>query len=354
MSDTRAAKRARVEEDSTLFMPNDTSRVGSENAEADDESETEIEESTRRSDVWLSDGNIILKVDGTQFRVHKSILSMHSTVFADMLENPQLRRTGGRLPIVKLGGDQSYQWEWLLGLLYDGRRKYATTQRFEYTLIESMITLGDKYDISHVLREALGQFESAFPSRFHLVASPDFPETGFDLDDYSTICDVVGLVKRFRIETSLPAIYYHILIQDDFPAILHTGTLRWGPKEKTYFDKDTQAVLISGRDRVYEAMAQHQFYWLWADHEVIPCKGCPRQRSCRNALDTLLGELWRPVPEIILALQPYGATKIDKGLCNVCASVVKAEYMKGQKAFWEDLPTYFGLPSWGQLSPGPV
>jgi hypothetical protein len=84
-------------------------------------------------------------------------------------------------------------------------------------MIESMLTLGDKYDISHVRQEALGQFESAFPRKFHLVATPDYPATGFEVDDYGSICDVVALAKKFDIETSLPALYYHILIQENFP-----------------------------------------------------------------------------------------------------------------------------------------
>jgi BTB/POZ domain len=58
-----------------------------------------------------------------QFRVHKSILSIHSTVFADMFAMPQPpKRKRDSLPIIKLEGDLMYQWRWLLQLLYDGRR----------------------------------------------------------------------------------------------------------------------------------------------------------------------------------------------------------------------------------------
>lgn len=33
---------------------------------------------------WLDDGNVVLQTSTTQFRVHKSVLKMHSTFFEDM------------------------------------------------------------------------------------------------------------------------------------------------------------------------------------------------------------------------------------------------------------------------------
>lgn len=39
--------------------------------------------------MWLDDGNIILHVENTQFRVHRSVLAMNSMVFQDMFGIPQ-------------------------------------------------------------------------------------------------------------------------------------------------------------------------------------------------------------------------------------------------------------------------
>lgn len=40
-------------------------------------------------DLWFNDGSIVLKVQTTLFKVHRSTLASHSTVFADMLGIPQ-------------------------------------------------------------------------------------------------------------------------------------------------------------------------------------------------------------------------------------------------------------------------
>ncbi|KAH6907634.1 hypothetical protein BKA70DRAFT_1563107 [Coprinopsis sp. MPI-PUGE-AT-0042] len=389
MPDTRANKRARVEEDpSPSKSTSDVTMVEAKEApvkeEEGSEDNTEEDEGDppKRSDaVWYDDGNIILQAGSLQFRVHKSILSKYSTVFKDMFKVPQplptAENTLDGCPIIKMEGDEDYNWEWLLELLYDGRRSYADSPRLEYSLVESLITLGDKYKFDHLLKEGLSQFEETFPRRLTFFASNEFPKTGFDLDDDATLCHIVDLAKNFKIETSLPALYYFILIQKDFPvrgdgvglslslklrqlslsdiglqAILHTGLTSVSGNE-TVFDSETIATLIVGRDRIYKGMATRHFRWLWPDSRLVPAAECTRQTSCRSAIEASLIVLWRPVPEVSLALQPYNKALIGAGLCRTCTAVVQADFQREQKAFWRDLPTYFGLPAWAKLSQGP-
>jgi len=46
-------------------------------------------ELTRSPDYWFDDGSIILEAESTQFRVHRTMLARHSSVFRDMFEIPQ-------------------------------------------------------------------------------------------------------------------------------------------------------------------------------------------------------------------------------------------------------------------------
>lgn len=43
---------------------------------------------TRSTDFWLHDGSIVLAVEGTLFRVHQTILTNHSEIFADLFGLP--------------------------------------------------------------------------------------------------------------------------------------------------------------------------------------------------------------------------------------------------------------------------
>lgn len=134
MPDTRSNKRARVEEDPSPQKPTDDvtmvemkdpmCKEEEDNPVAADESDEDLPE---RSDVlWYDDGNIILQADKTQFRVHKSILSQHSTVLRDTFKVPRPlptpKNTQDGCQVVKMDGDKDYHWEFLLQLLYNGRQ----------------------------------------------------------------------------------------------------------------------------------------------------------------------------------------------------------------------------------------
>jgi hypothetical protein len=83
--------------------------------------------------------------------------------------------------------------------------------------VDALVTLGDKYNFEHLLKEGIGQMEQTFPSHFTLFASNRFPKSGFEMDIASSLPEVVNLAKKFRIESCLPGLYYFILIQKGFP-----------------------------------------------------------------------------------------------------------------------------------------
>ena len=70
--------------------------------------------------IWFADGNVILEAEERQFRVHRGILAMHSTVFKDMFEMPQPSEepTVEGCPVVKLS-DTAADVEHLLSVVYN-------------------------------------------------------------------------------------------------------------------------------------------------------------------------------------------------------------------------------------------
>lgn len=75
---------------------------------------------SQHKDLWFSDGSIVLSVENTMFRVHKTILCTHSMVFADVFSLPQ--PPGEDLiddcPVVRLP-DKARDFEHFLKALYD-------------------------------------------------------------------------------------------------------------------------------------------------------------------------------------------------------------------------------------------
>jgi len=76
----------------------------------------------KSTDFWFKDGNLTLEVEDTQYRVHRSVLSRHSSVFLDMLELPQAETTTDgaedtQIPVCLY--DAKKDWDNLLGIIYD-------------------------------------------------------------------------------------------------------------------------------------------------------------------------------------------------------------------------------------------
>ena len=83
-------------------------------------SETMTEE--HHSTLYFDDGNVVLSCGSTLFRVHRSLLSKHSSVFLERFQPPQedvKPEILNGLPHVVLD-DTSEEMEALLNTIYDG------------------------------------------------------------------------------------------------------------------------------------------------------------------------------------------------------------------------------------------
>ena len=85
----------------------------------------------RDSEVWSEDGNIVVVAQNTAFRFHKSVVSLHSSVFRDLFSIPQpsLILIDGEVvevfdgcPVVHVS-DTSYDFRELLRAIYGGVRR---------------------------------------------------------------------------------------------------------------------------------------------------------------------------------------------------------------------------------------
>lgn len=82
-----------------------------------------VSESVSHPTLWYDDGSVVLQVETTMFRVHRSILSAQSEIFKDMFAIPQ-SPTGSDstidgCPVVTMMGDTTQDWENALLAVYD-------------------------------------------------------------------------------------------------------------------------------------------------------------------------------------------------------------------------------------------
>lgn len=176
------------------------------------------------SQFWLSDGNVIIQAESTQFRVHKSVLSMHSTVFCDMFMIPQPH---GQLevegcPIVHLS-DTAGDVDCLLRAFY-GRSVSVSTSLFvnrmiffditsydskkpqEFAFLAALLRLGKKYDCVMLFADALDRLQTSFSSNLSIFDSRRSSRTIiFYIGLYF---DIMNLAQELGIQSILPALLY--------------------------------------------------------------------------------------------------------------------------------------------------
>ena len=82
----------------------------------------------RDSEVWFEDGNIVVIAQNVAFRFHKSVVSIHSSVFRDLFSIPRPSPTGEEVdetfdgcPVVRVS-DTSYDFRELIRAIYSGVR----------------------------------------------------------------------------------------------------------------------------------------------------------------------------------------------------------------------------------------
>ncbi|EPT05746.1 hypothetical protein FOMPIDRAFT_31857, partial [Fomitopsis schrenkii] len=113
-------------------------------------------------DVWFSDGNIDIVAEGTSFRVHRGILSVHSELFRDMLSMPQ---PGGpesvSCPVIEVS-DSSSDMRHLLLAIYNCHPYFEAHVQPKFGVVCSIARLAHKYQVRGVLDDAMRRVKSIY------------------------------------------------------------------------------------------------------------------------------------------------------------------------------------------------
>ncbi|KAF7357634.1 BTB domain-containing protein [Mycena sanguinolenta] len=130
----------------------------------DDPDDVAAEETplVRSTEYWFDEGNVILQVESTQFRLPKSMLSMHSNVFRDMfmMPLPADEPTVEGCPVVVLTGDTVEDWTHLLGAIFPKCLMKVPS----FAIIAAVLRLSKKYDFPEFRKDCLHRLRKEFPA----------------------------------------------------------------------------------------------------------------------------------------------------------------------------------------------
>ncbi|KAJ6584632.1 hypothetical protein B0H19DRAFT_1105816 [Mycena capillaripes] len=294
----------------------------------------------RSLDYWFDDGNIILQVESTQFRLLKSILSMHSTVFRDMfmLPLPVDEPTIENCPVVKLNGDTAQDWIHLLGVMFP-KSFMEDVPRLE--LVAAILRLSKKYDFPVFRKDCIHRLKVTFPTEF---------EEYDNNDDWTLIREkdglfipLLSLAREIGLYSIRPLAYYLMITIENgtyMPRILK--------KDASLSDNDRFACLM-GYANLLAKQSTTTMAWLnVGNYHIASPTGCRQRSKCLAAVKAIIFNMsQKPRPNICVIARWDEGWEDD--LCGPCVKKAKEVFEAGRETCWKELLAAFGLPDWEKL-----
>ncbi|KAJ6584636.1 hypothetical protein B0H19DRAFT_1015201 [Mycena capillaripes] len=308
--------------------------------DSEDASETETP-LMRSAEYWFDDGNIILQVESTQFRLTKSMLSMHSNVFRDMftVPLPPDEPTVENCPVVILTGDTAKDWIHFLGVVYP---KCFVEEAPRMEVIAGVLRLSKKYDFPIFRKDCIRRLKMELPTT--LEELDDLTSTWTLIQDENDIFfTIVSLAREIGLYSILPLVYCFMVTINDkiyIPRILDTT-------DASLSDGDRLACL-RGYHVLQELQSMTTMAWLDLNKPHIPCATCQHPDKCLSVVKEIICDLSGIHPPQIWIIDDW-SEEWENSLCGRCGKKAKEVFEAGRIKCWKELPAAFGLPGWEEL-----
>ncbi|KAJ7442457.1 hypothetical protein FB451DRAFT_1297355 [Mycena latifolia] len=300
-----------------------------------------------RSEIWHPDGSVVLQAGNTQFRVHWSFLSRHSSFFRDMQglpqppDQPSLSLEG--CPVIELS-DRVEDVENVLETLYNPL--FFAQQALPLPVIASHIRLGRKYDFTDILQSVVERLIHENPMSLEEYDALITPATGVYTPTRiaffrSFRFDLVILARENNLFSVLPCAYYRTLCLPQTG--IFDGIARRDGTIATLSPID-QRLLSLGRAAILRAQwdVGYTFGWVQDAEE----KDCTTVSACRRKKSSFFRR--QVVNGNVIALHPVSNINF-LNLCSDGMESARTKMAAGRRKMWESLPTFFELPAWDEL-----
>ncbi|KAL1671526.1 hypothetical protein EV122DRAFT_226410 [Schizophyllum commune] len=289
----------------------------------------------RIADLWFDDGNLVIAAGSHLFRVHRSIMSMHSAVFCDMLSCPPSQ------------SQDMYEGVPLLELLDDGEEvKYFLTALYlpeqfplipegcvlPFKAILGALRLSHKYDVPFLRRRALRVFSAEYIMDVNKLAKCPLPRwrstpgmawlgITFDQDQWKQVQEELLLAREVGVLCVLPQLLY----------------------EASYAPV---SMLRSSRLDRAEILACYAGYH--ATRTMAPSHFECKTSTCTSDRWNTFVDDAKSITKPGFVFDPTSARYSGK-MCRACTVLYIEKLGEWRMDFWSRIPEFYGLPCWEDL-----
>lgn len=312
-------------------------------------------------DFRYDDGSVILVAEENMaFKVHKSILCQHSSVFKDMFSLPPPSDGETISPVVRLPQDSASGMAGVLTAIYDNRFFHAHLPNIlndegdaaYVAQLSAIMPIARKYDIGSVLEGCV--------KGLHKIAPIVFPEMARRLERLAssaesshngkaTILAALRLVDALQLAEFIPPLFYQLIAFHTPEEIYDMPGLSW--KDKTRCAMGIADLRVEQEEALRLRFAAHgdcSKLTRTADEGWV--------RPLCDARPTVSAKFRRTKRIVMfdkLEFDPQGSAGAIH--CRDCTIRFVAEYEKFQMKVWGALPRIFHVGrTWEDLLQGKV
>ncbi|KAF7315146.1 BTB domain-containing protein [Mycena indigotica] len=302
-----------------------------------------------RSDIWHMDGSVILQALTTQFRVHWGLLTMHSTVFKDMYALPQPNASEPTVegcPVVEVH-DDPVDLQNLLKALYNPT--YLLQDSLPFAVVAALIRLGRKYDFSDLFKAGVRRLTRDYPSTVEDFDCQDTAKASI-LPYHGLHVDVLALARENNILSVLPVAFYSIL--HDYRHVEWLDGLERPDGTKAVLAPNELRICVTSSSRMFRIPLQtgYTFSWLYESPSADICRCVTECSQWRLKISQLFINFNSDYAGAALFPDPDQVEVFLQSSCLPCQNEIRKATQNGRKKAWEDLPSFFGLPGWDELT----
>ncbi|KAJ6466356.1 hypothetical protein C8R45DRAFT_1021412 [Mycena sanguinolenta] len=299
----------------------------------------------RSTDYWFDDGNIILQVESTQFRVAKSVLSRHSSVFRDMflVPLPADEPTVEDCPVVVLVGDTAQDWALFLGAMYP---ESLTVEAPSLALIAAILRLSKKYDFPVFHKDCVRRLKTEFPTTL-MEYDNRRGRSWTSIKEADIYLHLLPFARDIGLHSIFP-LAYACMVDKERYTYLHKIL---DVNNQSMDHKDRFACLL-GIVKLQILQSTTTLRWLDLDpfsvSAVVPCDACIQEQKCVSAVKDIVHDGASTQPPHLWIISEWNEDW-DEYLCRYCRDEARDAFNDGRKECWNKLPSMFGFPNWKTL-----
>ncbi|KIM38500.1 hypothetical protein M413DRAFT_447727 [Hebeloma cylindrosporum] len=293
---------------------------------------------TQDSDIWFEDGNIILEVEKTLFKVHRSILATHSPVFKKIFdEQSQFYQSPTTVPRLTCY-DKAAHIKLLLQGVYNTTSFEGKTQCDHLKEAAGMIIMGGKYGVDFLFQRAVKNLSTIFPTTLDK----------WDQHSQSLVNSLISVAEQVDLIHALTVARVTWIL----PAAVY-GCFAYRKPEEILASKFGNAPSM-----------QTAFLLLFVNHvrlcrrgvsfvASLPAQDCSAKNECdgltrRFYLDTLTWTSNDPLG--FTSEESKKFKELVNQLCSKCSDKCSQAHKDSREAIWSDLPKVYGIGgSWAEL-----